>query len=282
MTEGKHAFLILAHEDENMLRRIVNRISILGPVFVHVDAKTNISEWRCDDLPCTFVKERIPVFWGDWSMVEATILLMEEALTDSSLTRFTLLSGSHYPIISNKKIALKALESGNIVAARIAPNMPDGSRPEIEYQRRFYRTNEPNGLWAQAKNGFMNRVFFYGRPLDWKAVSPLTGMRAGSQYWSLEREFAIYCVAQIRSSRPLIDYFKQINCSDEKVFATLYGEFSSQISLEGTTFVKWTGAANPRPISRGDIERAIVKDHYWFARKFKSSDSIILDWLDEL
>jgi hypothetical protein len=281
MTEGRHAFLILAHEDRNMLRRIVNRISTLGPVFVHVDAKTNISKWRSADLPCTFLQARIPVFWGDWSMVEATVLLLEEALADSSITRFTLLSGSHYPIISNQEIALKARESGNIIAARIAPNMPDGSRPEIEYKNRFYRTKKPNGLWSQTKNAFMNRVIFYRRPLDWKSVTPPTGMRAGSQYWSVEREFAEYCVAQIRSSAPLITYFKQITCSDEKVFATLYGEFTGQIAIEGTTFVKWTGRANPNSLSHSDIEKAILRDQFWFARKLKSNDSIILDWLDE-
>jgi hypothetical protein len=215
-------------------------------------------------------------------MVEATVLLLENALLDHSITRFTLISGSHYPIISNEEIALRAQESSNIIAARSSPNMPDGSRPEIEYQRRFYRTNKPNGLWSQTKNAFMNRVIFHRRPLDWRSVTPPTGMRAGSPYWSIEREFAEYCVAQIRSARPLIDYFKHINCSDEKVFATLYGEFSGQIAHEGTTYVKWVKGANPSPISRSDIEKAITKDLFWFARKFKASDSIILDWLDEL
>ena len=278
---GKHAILILAHEDVNMLRRIVCRVSSLGPVFVHVDAKTKISMWQCRDIPCTFVEPRIPVFWGDWSGVEATVLLLETALEDSSITRFTLLSGSHYPIVSNQEIAVKARRSGNIIAARNAPNMPDGSRPEIEYERRAYRANKPNSLWARAKNGFMNRVVFYRRPLDWRSVTPSTGMRAGSPYWSLERDFVEYCVAQIRSERPLIQYFKRIGCSDEKVFATLYGEFTNQLSFDGTTYVNWAGRANPSSISRTDIEKAIEKDLYWFARKFKASDSVILNWLDE-
>jgi hypothetical protein len=281
MVDSNHAFLILAHEDVNMLRRLVDRVSVLGPVFVHVDSKSKISIRQCDGLPCEFVNERIPVFWGDWSMVEATAALLEKALTDPSITRFTLLSGSHYPIISNQEISLKARESRNIIAARIAPNMPDGSRPENEYRRRFYRTNKPNGLWAKFKNGFMNRIIFCRRPLDWKSVTPPSGMRAGSPYWSMERDFAEYCVAEIRASRPLINYFKRVLCSDEKVFATLYGEYAGQISLEGTTFVKWMGGANPNPISRSDIEKAVLKDQFWFARKFKTGDSVILDWLDE-
>jgi hypothetical protein len=54
------------------------------------------------------------------------------------------------------------------------------------------------------------------------------------------------------------------------------------VALEGTSFVKWSGRANPSLISSSDIEKAIEKGQYWFARKFKASDSIILDWLDEL
>jgi hypothetical protein len=284
--QGNHAFLILAHEDEQMLRRIVNRVSPLGPTYLHIDAKTNISKWQCDDLPCKFVEERIRVFWGHWSAVEATVLLLETALSDPSNTRFTLLSGSHYPILSNKALELKAKPSGNIIGSRPAPNMPDGSRPEVDYQRRFYRTLRPNGLWSRIKNGVMNRVVFYRRPLDWRSVTPSSGMRAGESYWSLDREFADYCVERIRSSSPLIEYFKLIVCSDEKVFATLYGEFTGEISLEGTTFSKWMERPHqsgqfPAPISRIDIEEVIPLDRFWFARKLRSSDSMILDWLDE-
>jgi hypothetical protein len=267
-----HSILILAHEDVDMIRRIVKRMSSVGPTFVHVDAKSIISKSQYQDMSCIFVEPTVPVYWGDWSVVEATVLLLEAALVDPSTTRFTLLSGSHYPIISNREIALKAGVSGNVIASRNAPNMPDGSRPEVEYERRSYKSNKPNGWWVKTKNGFMNRVVYCGRPLDWKAVTPPTGMRAGSQYWSIERKFAEYCVAQIRSSRPLIEYFKQIGCSDEKVFATLYGEYSDQTALEGTTYVKWAGRANPSSISRSDIEKAIEMGQYWFARKFRASD----------
>jgi hypothetical protein len=159
--------------------------------------------------------------------------------------------------------------------------MPDGSRPESEYERRFFRSRQPNGAWARVKNGVMNRVFYYHRPLNWKAVAPPHGMRAGEQSWSFDRDFAQYCVTQIRSERPLITYFKQIVCSDEKVFATLYGEFTGEIGLEGTTYSKWAGGPHPIPISREDILAALERYPFWFARKFSSSDVSMLDWLDQ-
>lgn len=282
VSEGKHAFLILAHQDEAMLRRLVARIAPLGPVYVHVDAKSDMSGWQTDNFACNFLTRRVPVYWGNWSMVEATTLLLETALSENSNVRFTLLSGSHYPIISNAEIQESAQFAGNLIASRSAPNMPDGSRPESEYERRYYRTRNPNGTWSVIKNGFMNRLVFYHRPLEWTAVAPDSGMRAGSQFWSIEREFAEYCVSRIRTPTPLIDYFKKIVCSDEKIFATLYGEFSNAFLPEGTTYAKWAGGANPVPISLEDIQSALKKYPFWFARKFDSRDSSILDSLDQL
>lgn len=282
MSGGQHSFLILAHHDEPMLRRLVNRISPLGPVYVHVDAKTDVSGWRMDQIPGVILTKRVPVYWGDWSMVEATVLLLERALADPVTDRFTLLSGSDYPIIPNEEIEKRARDAGNLIASRKAPNMPDGSRPEVEYQRRFYRTARTSGWWPIVKNGFMNRVVHFGRPLDWRSVAPDSGMRAGEQWWSIDRTFAEYCVAQIRSSRPLVDYFKKIVCSDEKVFATLYGEFAGTYVPEGTTYTKWQGGSHPMALTRQDVVSARATGLFWFARKFRSADSDILDWLDEL
>jgi hypothetical protein len=264
-----------------MLRRLVRRIAPLGPIFVHVDAKTDISSWQLSELPCTFTSPRLPVYWGDWSIVEATVLLLETALADPTNVRFTLISGTNYPIISNVELERRAKAAGNLVASRSAPNMPDGSRPEIDYQRRFFRTKKPNGTWSKIKNGFMNRLI-YRRPLDWNSVTPTTGMRAGETFWSIEREFAEYCVSQVRNAGPLIEYFKLIVCSDEKVFATLYGEYAHESVPEGTTYSKWAGGPHPVPITQKDVETARSTNLFWFARKFRSSDTAILDWLDQL
>jgi Core-2/I-Branching enzyme len=280
VSEGQHSFLIVAHDDESMLRRLVNRVAPLGPVFVHIDAKTDVSGWRLDRIDGTLLSNRVPVYWGDWSVVEATTLLLEAALADPLNVRFTLLSGLDYPIISNDELEKRARDAGNVIASREAPDASSDSRREVDYQRRFYRTASAGGPWSKLKNGFMNRVVYYRRPLDWMSVAPESGMRTGEMWWSINREFAEYAVAQIRSSRPLIDYFHKILCSDEKVFATLYGEFAREIVLEGTTYTKWDGGSHPLDISRDDIEAVAATEKFWFARKLRSTDAKTLDWLD--
>ena len=286
-TAGRHAFLVLAHEDPQMVRRLVARLAPLGPVYLHVDAKTDLTQWSLRDLPVELVLPRVSVYWGDWSGVDATVALMRAALADPQVSRLTFVSGLHYPIISDAELREKAATLCEVIGSRPAPNMPDGSRPEVDYLRRFFRTTRPNTRWSQVKNGVMNRIVYAGRPLDWRSVAPTCGMRAGEAYWSIRREFATYCVERIDSRSPLIDYFSKIVCADEKVFATLYGEFCGEIGLEGTTFSKWMTIPGrpgtfPAPVTRADIEEIRARDVFWFARKIHSTDVDTLDWLDSL
>jgi hypothetical protein len=265
-----------------MFHRLTQRLLEIGPVFAHLDAKSDFSGWAHNNPDVVFLDNRVKVYWGHWSMVEATTRLLERVLTNDHISRITLVSGSHYLLRSPAEIATRAVSGDNVIAARRAPNMPDGSRPEIEYRRRFVASKNPDSLAHKVANAFVNRVVFAGRPLEWRDLVASDNMRAGSQYWSLTRVTAEYIVHRIRSNDDLIRYFKKINCADEKVFATLFAEFDSSPHLAGTTFVKWAQRANPESVTREDLEQARRNGQFWFARKFDSTtDVALLDWLDD-
>jgi hypothetical protein len=89
-------FVVLAHTDPPMLRRLVDALSP-HPVVVHVDAHADPAPFL--DLPRTvYVPDRVPVNWGGFSIVEATLRAFTRALP---LTRpddhVVLLSGQCYP-----------------------------------------------------------------------------------------------------------------------------------------------------------------------------------------
>src|SRR4029077_20713429 len=73
--------------------------------FVHVDRKVPIEPFLAYQAPdIDFVDERVPVYWGEWQMVEATLRLMDRALARAEPDYLVLLSGSCYPIRSNRHI----------------------------------------------------------------------------------------------------------------------------------------------------------------------------------
>jgi hypothetical protein len=266
-----------------MFHRLTVRLLEIGPVYAHLDAKSDSHGWAKENPDVNFLDNRVKVYWGHWSMVEATLRLMERVLTNPDVNRITLVSGSHYLLLSPTEIASRALAADDVIAARPAPNMPDGSRPEVEYHRRFVASKNPDSLGHKVTNAFVNRVVYAGRPLEWRDLVDPESMRAGSQWWSLTRMTAEYLVQRIRGDDELIHYFKKINCADEKVFATLFAEFDSSPHSAGTTFTKWAQRANPESVSHNDLVSARRDGQFWFARKFSStSDVALLNWLDDI
>ena len=102
-TTHRHAYLVLAHEDVDMLNILTNRLISTGYVYIHIDRKSPITIEQVVQHPKVKVTKQIKVNWGGFSIVEATRLLADQALSDSS-TRLTLLSGVSYPIVSDAKL----------------------------------------------------------------------------------------------------------------------------------------------------------------------------------
>src|SRR3954454_5957636 len=97
----KIAYLILAHENPRLLSRTIAALSNSeSRFFVHIDRKSDLADFiavGADNV--SFSANRIPVYWAEYSMVEAILLLMQQSIGDPMhFDYFVLLSGSDYPI----------------------------------------------------------------------------------------------------------------------------------------------------------------------------------------
>ena len=113
----KYAFLILAHEDPENLRRLVHALD--DPhfdIFVHVSALAELtdydfSSYRLQHSRLTVLDERIFTYWGDMTLVRAMLALYRKAWETGEYDRYIMLSGLDYPLKSNGQI-LEALSDG--------------------------------------------------------------------------------------------------------------------------------------------------------------------------
>ena len=108
-TPSAIAYLVTAHAEPLQLRRLVQSLAApWASFFVHIDRKTAIEPFAkalVGVAPVTFVRRRVRVYWGGWSQVEATLRLMQCAMTkDRTLARFALISGACYPLKSNETL----------------------------------------------------------------------------------------------------------------------------------------------------------------------------------
>ena len=103
----KIAYLILVHSNPRLLERAVTTLSSTDSgFFIHVDRKANIEAFcNVGGRNVFFVTQRIPVYWGEFSQVEATIALIQQALNSPIGFEYcAFLQGSDYPIRSSTYI----------------------------------------------------------------------------------------------------------------------------------------------------------------------------------
>ena len=76
-------YLILAHKTPEQLYRMVNTLNDgEAKFYIHIDAKTPIIPFKecLQGLPVYFIDKRECCFWGDFSIVRATLTLWKQLL----------------------------------------------------------------------------------------------------------------------------------------------------------------------------------------------------------
>lgn len=105
--DSKHAYLIMAHADPVHLQNLVNALDDeRNDIFIHIDGKQDITKFKdiaCKKSKLEFLKNRIDVFWGDPSQIDAEYALFH-CVAGGRYSRVHLISGADYPIKSQDYI----------------------------------------------------------------------------------------------------------------------------------------------------------------------------------
>ena len=102
------AYILLCHKDPEGIIAQAQRLTAVGDfVAIHFDARAKAQDFdkiktALDGNPgVAFAKRRVKCGWGEWSLVEATLLAVEVAAeTFVRATHFYMLSGDCMPIKS--------------------------------------------------------------------------------------------------------------------------------------------------------------------------------------
>src|SRR5438874_10016304 len=100
------AYLLLVHDNPKVIASAVRQLSTAeSGFFVHVDAKADFRHFEHLHSERVRFTKRIPAFWGEFSLVEAAIILVRDVLaSDRRYDYLVLLSGSDYPLQSGAYI----------------------------------------------------------------------------------------------------------------------------------------------------------------------------------
>lgn len=104
---SRHAFLILAHNEYNVLKCLVQSLDCPEvDIYIHIDKKVDkIPSIKTKYSKLRFIKDREDVYWGTLNLVKAETALFKEAFNFPEHYGFYhLISGIHYPLRPIKEI----------------------------------------------------------------------------------------------------------------------------------------------------------------------------------
>jgi len=216
----KIAYLVLVHRNPRLLERAIRTLSSKNSAFfVHVDRKSNLREFSGVNGDNTFFcGQRIPVYWGEYSQVEATLLLIQQALHSStSYDYFILLHGSDYPL-RNSDYIQSFLEENCGAEFISAVKMPAPGYPLSKINKLRYPSNKPVRRFvsrALGKLGLAERNYM-------KHIGRLDAY-AGDACWALSRDACKHVLGFLDNNPQVEAYFRNTFTPDEVLFHTVLG-----------------------------------------------------------
>lgn len=249
----KIAYLLLAHNTPNHMRRLIDALSTdAATFFIHIDKKSDIEEYfYLKKENVYFTKKRIAVYWGHFSQVEAILILMKTAFFSKvKYDRFVLLSGADYPIKStayieaffqdNKDKEYIVIKHQEKLARHLENYQP---LPKYKQQIRFLRK-------------ILIKINIIPEKRNYKKHLGKLTPYGGATWWGLTCKAIEYILRFVDSNPKLMKYFKNIVCPDEILFHTILGNSSFKEKSEGgLTYVDWSrGESNPAYITRNHLK----------------------------
>lgn len=298
-------YLILAHKNPLQLSRMIERLDDgASKFFIHLDAKTPIEPFTTclEGAHIRFIEPRERCVWGDFSIVRATIHLMEAASKEQGV--FILMSGQDYPIQSQGYINAFLESNKEFDFIEIEPLeekwKPKMVKDKLEHYHILHSEERGNSncyapfrhcsvfqklrtLMHLLKGRLSVKNFRLLCSLP-KRVAPFERQYAGSQFWAFSERTFYAVLNYIREHKAALEgYYKYTSSPDEIYFHSVLMDLvakDSTIKLkEQITYVNYFRKNNV--FITEDFDKLTSAKGKLFARKFDTEvDTEILDKLD--
>lgn len=283
-----HAYLIMAHSNENQLAQLIETLDYPeNDIYIHLDVKMGDVNIHLLNQAARYSKlkfvERKNVVWGHYSQIDCEFRLFRAALQGGDYEYVHLLSGMDLPLCSQKQIhdyfhRFKGKEFVHIESAELS------SSDQEKYMYRFflqkYIGNKQDSLlyYLQRISIHVQRILRIRKKssLNWK-------MYKGANWVSITGTFMAFLVS---NEKRVKKEFRFSKCCDELFLQTVLMNSPYAQNLSCTVFqddyrscqryIDWN-RGNPYVFRENDFEE-LISSRYLFARKFDSKvDSEIIN-----
>ncbi len=276
----KLAYLILTHTNPLQLKRLVEKLAHTeSDFYIHVDKKTDIAAFLIlAEIPnVIFIRNRIKVYWGGYSIVQATINGFQEIIDlGRTYNYITLLSGQDYPLKSTAHIRGYLAERPGKVFMEFLSVTDEWQEaiPRIT-QYHFINCNLPAGTYQLEK--FVNLIL----PKR-KLPEGITAM-GRSQWFTATPNAIAYMLSYIKEHNWISRFFKLTWAPDEIIFQTiLYNSpYRAAMVNDNLVYLDWSENKHSPKLLTVEDAGSLQQSDKLYARKIVSTSSNqLMDYLD--
>jgi|HubBroStandDraft_3_1064219.scaffolds.fasta_scaffold134654_2 hypothetical protein len=290
-------YLVLAHNNPGVLERAVRTLSSDDcEFFIHIDRKSDLRQFSAiREVNVHFSETRLPLYWGEFSLVEATLLLLRRALAaPRAPDYFVLMSGTDFPLhsgryireflASNRSHPNKGPEFINVVKVP-APGKPLSRINTMRFPRTQPLRHLAGRAWA--KLGLPGR--------DYRNYLGDLEPYSGSQWWALSREACEYILEFIERNPRFVKFFENVFAADEAFFHTILANSPFQSRIRRNLVYEDWSAEGAHPAMIGERHLAFFEQHQQvrvrdvygegetlFARKFSDANLGLVRQIEEM
>ena len=205
-----------------MLHKLVHAINYEACIFIHLDKKTDMSVFLSLEWPDSvkFIEDRVAVYWGGISVVNATISLIKSALnSEEPFSHLVLLSGLDYPIKPPRELHkfLNAHQDRQFIHFCKIEQIAPGLRRTENYWFHEPLFSLPIRLEKPFRS-FLSKALSFLLPA--KQLSHMM-LVFGSQWWALTPKCASYIIQLLEENPKLLSFFCTAHAPDEIIFHTI-------------------------------------------------------------
>jgi len=271
--------LILAHKYPIGLSALVPFFSSIDiDMMIHVDEKVNLAPFHEFNAPnVIFVKNRKRIFWGGFTMIEATIELFRAAINKKRYDFFIIISDDSLPIVSAQEFRKKIDLNIDYVSANAA-----SAEFKLRYDN-FYmfdsEATQPRWLPPSARTFSADALTRVGRLEALRRIGkkPIPTPFYGSQWMALTATSVEYIIDSWSKDDWLRESFEFSEVPDEGYFHTILSH-NNCLFTQPLIHVEWTGNSPPRVFNNIEEIAKINFDGALFVRKIDMTFKELQYW----
>jgi hypothetical protein len=277
----KVSYLILAHGDLVHLERLIDELSDENSrIYIHLDNRVVCPPHLQFKPGIYIIPDPLRLYWGGFSIVQATLKLMRLAAHHGFGDYYALISGTDFPVKSKHQFYNQLKQGGEFMSIQLA----NRSIRTLRYLYHHFERFDRRKYW-HPYNAFYHLVETLIKVVFPKR-KPSFKLYYGSMWFILSKVCVDYILTKSDSDQKYSDFFRNTLCADEAFFHSIVGNspFLTQVRPH-LTYTHWPTNLNPGPITEKQID--IIKNSAtftgkygtfspFFARKFSdSSDKVI-------